>query len=274
MGVIEWAFAYINGVYYMPILPMSYVNVNQSPTFELAVIYQTYVGFSYGILVVAMDTLSSSILVHIYIQLCILKESIVEMRIGIITRTKKFKANSVFVKSTQDVAGNNESIKLYIRNEFRNIIGHHADIVQFTQDFESIFQMIIFFKFIGCILSLCFLLYQMSLLPVGSIRFNYIVLLYIIFILQLLLFCWWANEAVLTGQEIGTEISKLIWIDKEPTIKKALMMIVRQSQKPLKFTAGKFFLLDLNTFVSIVYSGFSYFTILKHVDGESEIIET
>lgn len=84
--------------------------------------------------------------------------------------------------------------------------------------------------------------------------------------MQLLLFCWWANEAVLTGQEIGIEISKLIWIDKDQAIKKALMMIVRQSQKPLKFTAGKFFLLDLNTFVSVIHFKF-YFTYLlkKHL---------
>ncbi|XP_044733312.1 odorant receptor 4-like [Chrysoperla carnea] len=80
-------------------------------------------------------------------------------------------------------------------------------------------------------------------------------------------------QILLNTLEIATEISQINWIDKDPSIQKALMMIVRQSQKPLKFTAGKLFLLDINTFVSIVYSGFSYFTILKRTMETKEISE-
>lgn len=112
LSAIQWFVGYINGARQMPLVPMSFINMNHTPTFELLSIYQMYCGYSYGIIVAAMDTLTSSVSVHIYIQLCILKESIIRMRSRIVLRTQEHQVcNRKSIKQLINIKTNNTDFK-------------------------------------------------------------------------------------------------------------------------------------------------------------------
>lgn len=112
LSAIQWFVGYINGARQMPLVPMSFINMNHTPTFELLSIYQMYCGYSYGIIVAAMDTLTSSVSVHIYIQLCILKESIIRMRSRIVLRTQEHQVcNRKSIKQLINIRTNNTDFK-------------------------------------------------------------------------------------------------------------------------------------------------------------------
>ncbi|XP_051172972.1 odorant receptor 9a-like [Leptopilina boulardi] len=68
--------------------------------------------------------------------------------------------------------------------------------------------------------------------------------------------------AILVSMNIGDAVYNTNWYDCNPKSICSLMLIIMRSQRPLKFTAGKFFPLSHDTLKKILMSAFSYATVL------------
>lgn len=64
---------------------------------------------------------------------------------------------------------------------------------------------------------------------------------------------------------INEEIYSSNWIIKDERLKKDLLFILLQSQKPKCITAGKFSKVSLNSFMLLLGSSFTYFTFIRSV---------
>ncbi len=55
------------------------------------------------------------------------------------------------------------------------------------------------------------------------------------------------------------------WNKKPQNIKKAIILIIMRSQKPVGITAAKFYYINLQTFASVLSTSLSYFMLLRKV---------
>lgn len=55
------------------------------------------------------------------------------------------------------------------------------------------------------------------------------------------------------------------WYSFKTPFRRSLQIIMANSLKPLKITAGKFYVLDYERFISVMRASFSYYTLLKNM---------
>lgn len=73
----------------------------------------------------------------------------------------------------------------------------------------------------------------------------------VLMLFQLLCYCWHGNEVQLVSGEIASNVFDIDWIVMNESVKNSLLLIMMRSQRPNFFTAGKFSLLSLQTFMTV-----------------------
>lgn len=73
----------------------------------------------------------------------------------------------------------------------------------------------------------------------------------VLMLFQLLCYCWHGNEVQIVSGEVSSYVFNINWIIMKESIKKSLILIMMRSQRPCYFTAGKFSLLSLQTFMTV-----------------------
>ncbi|XP_011687782.1 PREDICTED: odorant receptor 46a, isoform B-like [Wasmannia auropunctata] len=82
---------------------------------------------------------------------------------------------------------------------------------------------------------------------------------------QIFIYCWAGNEVTLKSAELGKEIFHINWILMTKSEKKDLLMIMKRSMKPIKFTSSFLVTLSLESYGNLLKASFSAFNVLQQV---------
>ncbi|XP_058055936.1 odorant receptor 4-like [Anopheles bellator] len=87
-------------------------------------------------------------------------------------------------------------------------------------------------------------------------------------IIQLYVFCWYAEEITEEAAMLADHIYNIPWYLGDTKLQKMFLTLMVKAQKPTGVTAGKFYLITLQSFQQIIRASYSYFTLLSTVMQE------
>lgn len=192
-------------------------------------------------------------------------------------------------------------------------INHHLEILELAARMEELCSMIVLVIFLSGVLQLCFMLYQASVVrtrmrnrekherkrfffsfwqvPVGSSQFMQNMFYWCDIAVQVLIYCYFGDEVTEEAANVSKAITEMDWTDASKSSRKALVLVIARSQKPLYMTAGGFVPLSLPIFMSVTISvrknekknkrienifnlqivkgSFSYFMVFRQVSDEA-----
>ncbi|XP_076263667.1 odorant receptor 67c-like isoform X2 [Rhynchophorus ferrugineus] len=169
-----------------------------------------------------------------------------------------YRLKSIKVKQNSDKE-NKIILTEYVRN--------HLMILKFLDITGEMYGMTYLLQLFACTTTFCTGLF---LLTVTENSFEYFYLLSYIMAQSFLLLtpCWSATQMTRKSEKIPTAAYSADWIHGTNSFKQMLILIILRSQTPMKFYAGNFFELSLDTYVSICRASYSYFTLLSKMTNE------
>ncbi|KAF5278792.1 hypothetical protein FQA39_LY18350 [Lamprigera yunnana] len=139
----------------------------------------------------------------------------------------------------------------YLRRRLKEIIEYHKAIYEVTKEIDNAFNISQFVHFLSISVVTCFVLYDLSVVS----EINGVLWMDILFILFLLsevtAFCFFANEITTLSFEVGHCCSNLDFVGTDIRFQKSLLAIIRRSQNPIVFTAGKIIPLTMATALGV-----------------------
>ncbi|XP_011633609.1 odorant receptor 67a-like isoform X1 [Pogonomyrmex barbatus] len=129
-------------------------------------------------------------------------------------------------------------------------ISHHLCIIRLAEMINDVFSQVIFVQFFVSILVLCSCLYHLSSHLTFTDVTTLIVFIFSMFV-QIFIYCWAGNEVMLKSAEMSEAIYHMDWILMTIDERKDLLMIMRRSTKPVKFTSSFLVTLTLESYANV-----------------------
>nr|XP_023021527.1 odorant receptor 4-like [Leptinotarsa decemlineata] len=86
----------------------------------------------------------------------------------------------------------------------------------------------------------------------------------------LLIPCWFSSEMCRKSENIAKAAYSCHWVTASGAFKKNLIILIHKSQKPIRFYAVGLFQISVETFMTIVRSSFSFYTVLNTLELKEE----
>ncbi|XP_056644738.1 uncharacterized protein LOC130450387 [Diorhabda sublineata] len=230
--------------------------VTTSPNFELAFIYQFIASTLNGLSNISIDTMMSGLIMVVCAQLSILNDSFMNIR--------HFAELEVGHEFRDDNGRNEISPRLQdtMNRKLAECVVHHKCILEFKDEFQALFSNSILGQFIVSVIIICITMFEMTLIPIGSLQFFSMVLYQYCMLLEIFLWCYYGNEVIMKSRKLTESAYKSDWVSCGEEYKKKIIFIILRTQKEINIQAGMIFTLSLSTFVKILKSSWSYFAVL------------
>ncbi|XP_019698821.2 odorant receptor 46a isoform X1 [Harpegnathos saltator] len=144
-------------------------------------------------------------------------------------------------------------------------IHHHLriyELVMYARTVNGVFNQILFVQFFGSILTLCTSVYYLSS-HIMEITAATMVIYTAGMFVQIYVYCWSGNEVILKSTNVGDAIYHTDWPLLTISEKKDLLMIMRRSAIPIKFTSSFLITLSLQSYSNILKTSYSAFNVLQ-----------
>ncbi|EFN79917.1 Odorant receptor 46a, isoform A [Harpegnathos saltator] len=127
---------------------------------------------------------------------------------------------------------------------------HHLGIYEYAKAVNSAFNQILFVQFFCSILLLCTSVYYLSS-HITEFATATLVIYTIGMFVQIYVYCWSGNEVILKSTKVGDAISHTDWPLLTISEQKAVLMIMRRSTIPIKFTSSLLITLSLQSYSNV-----------------------
>nr|QNH68030.1 odorant receptor 3 [Apriona germarii] len=254
------------------------LDTTKSPTFEIVFFLQPVTLTLYGYYIGLMDSMVYGMMIHMNTQYLILKRVLdryVFIATNLVSKTMPGKGTQSNGNGVISLPPGCERIDLldeHVQEKVEEIVHycakHHVQILEFCEEVEIEFSYLMLSQFLFSLYTLCFQLYQLSLM--GNVfSFDFISMCFYLTLLmyQLFCYCWYGNEIMVQSAKFSEELYNSDWLVLNISTKKSLLLMMMRAQRPVKFTAGKFVLLSLQTFMAIVRGSASYFMVLRQMSA-------
>ncbi|KAK5650738.1 hypothetical protein RI129_001767 [Pyrocoelia pectoralis] len=155
----------------------------------------------------------------------------------------------------------------------REIVHYHNSIIEVTAEVENLFNIQVLVIFIGTVVFITFAASYGSL--DAFLTFAYIrdAILIIGTSFQMTFLSYIGNEVTLESEKVGVVCSEISYVGENLKFQKALILIIRRSQRPIYLSIGQLAYLSLLTFVSMSKAMISYIIVLhsfRKAEGRGE----
>ncbi|XP_046492206.1 odorant receptor Or2-like isoform X1 [Neodiprion pinetum] len=155
-----------------------------------------------------------------------------------------------------------KTLEMIFQDELKKCIQEHQRIITFCKTVDSLLSPVLFGVFITYSMIICLLLFHLlmtgmstDLLQPGQIL--------MFSLLTLFRYYWCGDELTNEGLKIGESVLGINWYDFGKSNAKTIISMVLRSQKPIYLTVGKFYMVTLETYLSLLSSAYSYFALMK-----------
>ncbi|XP_019885710.2 odorant receptor 46a-like [Camponotus floridanus] len=147
-------------------------------------------------------------------------------------------------------------------DRFSEHILHHLCIIRLAKIINKVFSQVIFVQFFASILVLCTSLYHLSS-HVTIIDIISLIIYVLCMFVQIFVYCWAGNEVILKSTELSEAVYEMDWILMPINKQKDLLMIMKRSTRPIKFTSSFLVTLSLESYGSLLKASYSAFNLLQ-----------
>nr|UTN00904.1 odorant receptor [Semanotus bifasciatus] len=252
------------------------VDLNKSPAYEIMFVVQASCLILYGLYICFLDSIAYGMMHHMSNQYLILRNILnryVSIAKSIVLRENpNADTEDNYLKDVKLPEGIEIEPKLTaeVHEVIQRIVHYcaryHLEILNYCGRIENEFRYLMLVQFLSSLYILCLQLFQLSLVS-NYLSFDSISMcLYLILMMyQLFCYCWYGNEILVQSSDFSTDIYNTDWLLTNSNTRKSLLLMMMRVQRPTMFTAGKFALLSLPTYMSIVRGSGSYFMVLRQM---------
>ncbi|XP_023287517.1 odorant receptor Or2-like [Orussus abietinus] len=258
VAVVCWGFTPIANIItgkgrHLPMDGWYPYDTTKTPAFEITCLHQSVAVIIGCFHNVAMDTLVTGLLTVACCQLEILKCNIYSL--GKQEHSEEFSI-SEGIKDQDSPETVLYTLKRHIQ--------HHNVIISFVKEIENIFGTTILLQFfvngfIICISS--FHIAQMKSYTAPELIGMTMYMCCMTY--QIFIYCWHGNELYLQSQSVALSAYSGAWWNCSQQYKRSLLVIIARANKPFNLTAGNLMTISLKTFMEILRTSYSLFTVLQ-----------
>nr|WBF91028.1 odorant receptor SameORX [Schistocerca americana] len=84
---------------------------------------------------------------------------------------------------------------------------------------------------------------------------------------QVFLYCSGAQHLMDQAEAVSTAAYSCGWPESSCQLRRSLLLVICRAQRPLALTAGRMFLINRATFLSLLQATYSYYTLLQHFNS-------
>nr|AJF23824.1 olfactory receptor OR71 [Planotortrix octo] len=111
-------------------------------------------------------------------------------------------------------------------------------------------------------------LYLCTLLYAASVKFELTTVEYLAAVaLDIFVYCYFGNQIILQASRVSTAAYQCAWPAMGVRPRRLLLNILLANKRPVAVRAGRFLPMDLHTFVVIIKTSFSYYTLLDKINN-------
>ncbi|KAG5314776.1 OR4 protein, partial [Acromyrmex insinuator] len=132
------------------------------------------------------------------------------------------------------------------RNRLSEHVYYHLHIIRFAEMVNEIFSEVLFVQFFASILILCSSVYYLSSHLVTDLS----IFTFCMFV-QIFVYCWAGNEVILKSTGLSEAACQIDWILMTISERKDLLMIMKRSIRPIKFTSSFLVTLSLDSYANV-----------------------
>ncbi|KAJ3666936.1 hypothetical protein Zmor_002357 [Zophobas morio] len=143
-------------------------------------------------------------------------------------------------------------------------ITHHTAIIKFIQHYEKIYSSVVFTQFMAAAVVICVSCLQLSMVEPFTFTFFAMISFLLTMLLEIFLYCYFGSILYEESNCLTSAIYMGTWYEYDLKSKKALIILMERSKKPITVTAGKILDLSLVTFTTILRRAYSLLAVLQN----------
>ncbi|XP_048510221.1 odorant receptor 13a-like [Athalia rosae] len=261
----------------LPIRSRYPFEVTDPPAHQIMFIYQgTVISISMAAIVI-IDNTMLTLCNHAFCHFRILRDEFRNCRsksaadreksIGEKGGKKLFKRRETYDETEVKVDDNPKPF----RTNFFKCIRHHQEVIEFVENIDNFSSPLMFVQLMSSNVMICLTGFQ-AILVVGqnSGFMKFAVYLSAAF-LQLLSWCWFGSELIHQSTSVADAIWSTSWeLEKITPMKSLITIPLLRAKKPLKLTAGNFYVMSMETFISVLSGSYSFFALLNTMNESAK----
>ncbi|XP_032669648.1 odorant receptor 82a-like [Odontomachus brunneus] len=218
-----------------------FIDTRFSPTNEIVLVFQFISTFIVGSSTVGVCSLAAVFATHACGQL------------------------NVLYKRLDELDKNDEKEKQPAEQKMIVIVEHHLRILSQISRMESIMHNACLVEIMGSTINMCLLGYYsiMNWANFDGAKITSYIIVYISFTFNLFIFCYIGEILTEQCKNVGHAAYMTNWYNLNPKTARGLILIIAQSSKMIKITAGKLFSLSIATFGDVLRTSVAYLNILR-----------
>ncbi|XP_047370314.1 odorant receptor 13a-like [Vespa velutina] len=230
-----------NNSNYFPFMALYPDSFYEFPLYEIVYVSQMIATSICGLLLLAIDTLIATAVIHTCGHFVTLQKSL-----------NNINKNCNLAYQLRYQRKSSKKIIKNIKYQLMRNIKYHHIILRFCEIMEKNFSLILFLQTISSSLIICLVGIQVSNsgLTDGTKSMKYFSYL-IMALSQLLLFCFPGDQLIYQSSMVSKTIYSIEWYQTSVPIKSEVCMMILRSQKPSYITAGKFYVMHLENFNAV-----------------------
>ncbi|XP_053596878.1 odorant receptor 46a-like [Microplitis demolitor] len=211
----------------------------------IAYTHQVLAHFFSALANVAYDTLIPGLMLKICAQL-----SILEYRLKLLAKNN-YSSESL------------NNIKQREINAVSKCVKHHLKIFQLAEKTNQVFSTIMFVQFSISTFVICVTIYRLSQVEISDPEFASMASYFMCLLSQIFGTCLASTECSIKSFDIAMAVYQTDWYNLTTATQKSLLLIMTRSSRPLRFNAGYFIDISLNSFNQLIKLSYSAYNVLK-----------
>ncbi|RZC37374.1 7tm 6 domain containing protein, partial [Asbolus verrucosus] len=160
-----------------------------------------------------------------------------------------------------------------VKEKLKTCINHHREILKFADHANKFYNWLLFVQFFVGGVSIGLAIYALiKVIPFSSEFFSLVTYANAILV-EVFMYCWFGNDIEFKSSKLSYAIFESDWTGLSTEVKKDMIILVLRMQRSLQISALGLFYLNLDTFVRILRTAWSYFALLRQTEITCTILE-
>ncbi|XP_011304112.1 putative odorant receptor 85d [Fopius arisanus] len=164
-------------------------------------------------------------------------------------------------------AGITENVHQCEKNQLRNCVKHHLQILHYAEECNRVFDFLICLQFFVSSTVLCVSVYRLAQINLTSPDFAIIVMYLLCMLSQIFILCISGSYVTSESHNMVDGIYSMDWTSLNPQTQKSLVFIIIKCLRPIKFKSGNILLLSISSFNKLIRLSYSAFNVLQQSSG-------
>nr|ALD51381.1 odorant receptor 48 [Locusta migratoria] len=263
---------------------LPFVNMRDSvteifPLYVAIYVVQVYCMFYWNIISVGLDMFFVSCMIHVAAQLRILNERLSNLgraRADDDDDSCRAEANHKNIPgfgSSQKRSFSREGRVGNMYEELRNCIKTHQHILSLLKTLQRMMSPVAMTQFMCSASGACITLFQATFNPEGNSTLKCLMFLPMP-AFQIFIYCWAGHEIVYQEELLSLSGYRSGWVGCGRRASALLHILMCNAQKPLQLTAGKFYPVNRDTFVTLINASYTFYTLMRQTRDQGSIVQT